>query len=101
MVHVRNMYHQIKVDSDNSNFQRILFRMNPDKPVQELELLAVIYGTKSMPFLATQCLKTLADSTSSTTLARPIGKDFYVDDLMTGEQQLKNVSNYIQIFQYL
>lgn len=59
---VEKMYRQIKVDSDDSNLQRILFRMKPDEHVQEFKLLTVTYGTKSAPFLATQCLKALAYS---------------------------------------
>jgi len=55
------MYRQIVVHPQDRDLQRILWRYSTDKPIQEYRLTTVTYGTSSAPFLATRCLKKLAD----------------------------------------
>jgi len=80
------MYRQILIDPSQSCLQRILWRDDPDLNINTYELTTVTYGTASASYLATRCLKHLADQHSS---KYPIGsihvkRDFYVDDLLTG-----------------
>jgi hypothetical protein len=58
---IAKMYRQIVVHPRDRDLQRILWRNSPDSPIQEYQLTTVTYGTSSAPFLATRCLKKLAD----------------------------------------
>jgi hypothetical protein len=52
---------QITIHPQDRDLQRILWRNSLDDPIQEYQLPTVMYGTSSAPFLATRCLKELAD----------------------------------------
>jgi hypothetical protein len=54
------MYRQILVHSQDQNLPRILWTFSPDDPIQEYKFTTVTYGNASAPFLATRCLKQLA-----------------------------------------
>ena len=60
----------------------------------------VTYGTSAAPFLATRCLKKLADDnqTKYPKVAQILSKDFYVDDLLSGTTTTKEA---IQLHQEL
>lgn len=80
------MYRQILIDNSQNRLQRILWRGNPNAPIDTYELLTVTYGTNSAPFLATRCIQHLAREHAA---EYPLGskcalRDFYVDDLLTG-----------------
>ncbi|XP_018376530.1 PREDICTED: uncharacterized protein LOC108769819 [Trachymyrmex cornetzi] len=80
------MYRQILVDPLQTNLQRILWRNDVSSDVTVYELTTLTYGTSSAPYLATRCLKYLAEQHAS---EFPVGskcveRDFYVDDLLTG-----------------
>ncbi|XP_052901583.1 uncharacterized protein LOC128309250 [Anopheles moucheti] len=57
---VEKMYRQILHDSRDRNFLRILYRENPNDPIDTYELQTVTYGTASAPFLATRTLRQIA-----------------------------------------
>jgi hypothetical protein len=80
------MYRQVKVNPQDRNLQRILWRYSSDKPIQEYQLTTVTYGTASAPFLATRCLKKLAEDNlvHHPKAAQVLRDDFYVDDLLSG-----------------
>jgi hypothetical protein len=63
---IAQMYRQVKVNPQDRNLQRILWRYSSDKPIQEYQLTKVTYGTASA-----QAAQVLSD-------------DFYVDDLLSG-----------------
>jgi hypothetical protein len=83
---IAKMYRQIVVHPRDRDLQRILWRRSPDSPIQEYQLTTVTYGTSSSPFLATRCLKKLADDNRSKypRTAQVLSNDFYVDDLLSG-----------------
>lgn len=86
------MYRQILVHPSQTRLQRILWRGDPDSEVQAYELTTVAYGTASASYLATRCLRHLADQHST---KFPVGSvrvklDFYVDDLLTGADSLSD-----------
>lgn len=83
---IAKMYRQILVDSEQRRFQRILWRSNPDHPIETFELNTVTYGTASAPYLATRVLQEvgLKCAQDLPTVSRIIINDFYVDDLLTG-----------------
>lgn len=85
------MYRQILVDPAHTRYQRILWRDNPHAGIRTYELSTVTYGTSSASYLATRCLKHLADSNCH---EYPLGsvcvqRDFYVDDLFTGANTIE------------
>ncbi|XP_052901342.1 uncharacterized protein LOC128307502 [Anopheles moucheti] len=57
---VEKMYRQILHESRDRNFLRILYRENPNDPIDTYELQTVTYGTASAPFLATRTLRQIA-----------------------------------------
>lgn len=83
---IEKMYRQILVSSEDQNYQRILWRRDTSANFEHFKLQTVTYGTASAPFLATRAIKQLAHDNKQqypeTSLI--IGRDFYVDDLMTG-----------------
>ena len=58
---IAKMYRQIIIHPQDRNLQRILWRHSSEQPIQEYQLTTVTYGTSAAPFLATRCLKKLAD----------------------------------------
>jgi len=86
------MYRQINVHQQDRNLQRILWRYSSDEPIQEYKLTTVTYGTSSAPYLATRCLKKLADDNKCQypTTAQVLSNDFYVDDLLSGTSNLQD-----------
>ena len=88
---IAQMYRQVSMNPQDRNLQRILWRYSSDKPIQEYQLTTVTYGTASAPFLATRCLKKLAEDnlTSHPKAAQVLRDDFYVDDLLSGTSTFK------------
>ncbi|XP_013178804.1 PREDICTED: uncharacterized protein LOC106125929, partial [Papilio xuthus] len=91
------MYRQVKVSKTDVDFQRILWRENSEDELQHFRLLRVTFGTSSAPYLAVKSLQQIAhDEGADFPLAsNRVLKDFYVDDLMTGCQ---NVEEGIKIY---
>jgi len=88
---IAKMYQQIIMHPQDRILQRILWRQSPEQPIQEYQLTTVTYGTSAAPFLATRCLKKLADDSLATCprAAQILSKDFYVDDLLSGTTTTK------------
>lgn len=80
------MFRQVWVSEHHRNFQRILWRENPDEPLRHFQLCTVTYGTASAPFLAVRVLEQIARDHEEThpNASRILLKDFYVDDVVTG-----------------
>ncbi|XP_064074410.1 uncharacterized protein LOC135193908 [Vanessa tameamea] len=80
------MYRQIRVHSDDSDCLRILWRFDPNKPIETYKHVRLTFGTSCAPYLAVKCLQQLAlDEKSKYPIAAKITlQDFYMDDLLTG-----------------
>ncbi|CAK1597961.1 unnamed protein product [Parnassius mnemosyne] len=85
------MYRCIIVHPDDRHLQQIVWRNSPSEPIQTFQLNTVTYGTASAPFLATRCLKQLGLQCKNKAIADIIMHDFYVDDLLTGADDLDDV----------
>ena len=83
---IAKMYRMVKVQASDQPLQRILWRDSNEQPLRTFELTTVTYGTASAPYLATKCLKTLAEHGENThSLAASVLKfSFYVDDILAG-----------------
>lgn len=89
---IEKMYRQIKVHPNDTCFQRILFRTDPSKDIQDFELKTVTFGINASPYLAIRTLRQLAeDYRSKFPLASQIiENDMYVDDVLSGSHELND-----------
>ncbi|XP_070518810.1 uncharacterized protein [Cardiocondyla obscurior] len=83
---IEKMYRQILVNSQDRDYQRILWRSFPSDPIKEYQLNTVTYGITSAPFLAIRTLQQLA---SNEKIQYPTGaeillKETYMNDILTG-----------------
>ncbi|XP_056645826.1 uncharacterized protein LOC130451050 [Diorhabda sublineata] len=87
---ISKMYRQILIDREHRPLQQILWRDNPKSNFCTYHLNTVTYGTRSAPYLAIKCIKTLAEHNMNQypKACETILKDMYVDDLLTGSNDL-------------
>jgi hypothetical protein len=87
---IPKMYRQIRLNPEDYDLQRILWRRSSDEPLKQYQIVTVTYGTAPASFLSTRCLKQLANEESSSypRAAEVISRDMYVDDLVTGSDNL-------------
>lgn len=89
---ISKMYRQILVDKSQTSLQRIFWRESPGEVLKVYELSTVTYGTASAPFLATRSMVQLADDekTKFPLGASTVTEDFYVDDMLSGDDCLES-----------
>ncbi|CAI6358266.1 unnamed protein product [Macrosiphum euphorbiae] len=92
------MFRQIQVHEEDQQFQGIVWRDDSSKPIQSYRLSIVTYGLITSPYHALRVLKQLALDEQDN---YPIGSkillnDFYVDEVMTGGDNLSEVLHKIQ-----
>ncbi|XP_072936546.1 uncharacterized protein [Epargyreus clarus] len=85
---VEKMYRQVVVHPSDRYLQQILWRDNLNEPVKIYQLNTVTYGTASAAFLATRCLRQIGLECTNNKIGEIIIHDFYVDDLLTGSDDL-------------
>jgi hypothetical protein len=90
---ITKMYRQIQIHPEHADYQRIIWRDNPNEPLQIYRLTTVTYGTTSAPFLAIRCLQQLAheNKEGDPHTSQVILRDFYVDDLLTGSNSVEEL----------
>ncbi|UYV75619.1 hypothetical protein LAZ67_13000765, partial [Cordylochernes scorpioides] len=83
---IEKMYRQILIHTDDSNYQRVLWRDSPSDAIQEYKLTTITYGTACAPYLAIRTLHQLADDEAMNypVASEIVKRDIYVDDLLTG-----------------
>ncbi|XP_072377951.1 uncharacterized protein [Diabrotica undecimpunctata] len=105
---VGKMYRQILIHDAHKPLQQILWRDNPADEFSIYQLNTVTYGCTSSPYLAIKCINQLAIDNCNTlpTASQTILNDFYVDDLVTGSNDLselqtrcKDISDIIKLAQ--
>lgn len=84
---IKNMFRNILLHSDYRSLQNILWRDSPKDDVKCIQLNTVTYGLKSSSYLATRCLKLLADQYKNElpVAAFIINNSTYVDDILHSE----------------
>lgn len=95
---IEKMYRQVLLSNEERDFQRIVWRENENQPIQHYTLNTVTYGTASASFLAIRCLQQAGiDHEIEFPLAsKVILKDFYVDDLITGDSGIVEAQTLMQ-----
>ncbi|XP_041765874.1 uncharacterized protein LOC121590344 [Anopheles merus] len=83
---IEKMYRQINIAAIDRPLQRILWRNSPIGPIRTFQLNTVTHGTSCAPYLATKTLQVLSQVGASThrEAATILGRDFYMDDILTG-----------------
>ncbi|XP_046399958.1 uncharacterized protein LOC124166473 [Ischnura elegans] len=86
------MFRQILVREDDADYQRIVWRSDPTKPIQDYKLTTVTYGTASAPYLAIRTLLQLAEDEEE---RYPKGSAIlrtqtYVDDIFSGGNTIED-----------
>ncbi|XP_075151028.1 uncharacterized protein LOC142225136 [Haematobia irritans] len=87
---ITKMYRQILVNPSQRSFQRILFRKNPQNPLEDFELKTVTFGVNCAPYLAIRTMLQLADDVQHKyPKASEILRNFmYVDDALAGSHTI-------------
>jgi hypothetical protein len=82
------MYRQIEVDEADRDYQRIVWRSDAQKPIEDYRLISVTFGTACAPYLAIKTLRQVAldEGQECTEAQRIILEDFYMDDLLSGHE---------------
>lgn len=87
------MYRQVQVNQDQCKLQRILWKFNTEQEIETYELLTVTYGEACSAFLAIRSLQQAAlDLQQQHPEAAEIIRDFYVDDLLTGSDDIDQLA---------
>ncbi|KMQ92412.1 hypothetical protein RF55_7602 [Lasius niger] len=87
---IEKMYRLVLVHPNDRDLQRILWRNNVNKNIQEFQLNTVTYGLACAPYLAIRTLRQLAndEGKSHPLAASALLYDIYVDDILTGAPTL-------------
>ncbi len=91
------MFRQIWVNTTDTEFQKIVWRKEPEGELRIYRLLTITYGTTSAPFLATQTLNQLASDYQGDfpEAAERLKRDFYVDALMSATNNVKDAQRIV------
>lgn len=103
VANISKMYRQILVDDTQTSLQRIFWREHDNESISTYELKTLTYGTASASYIATRCLKYLAEINHDNF---PLGSeaiinDFYVDDLLTADSIEEAITKRDQIIAIL
>lgn len=83
---VEKMYRQVLVKREDRDYQRIVWRENPNLELKHYRLNTITYGTAPAAFLAVRCLFQAAIEYQKIypKAAETIKNSFYMDDLIAG-----------------
>ncbi|XP_065092428.1 uncharacterized protein LOC135713267 [Ochlerotatus camptorhynchus] len=85
------MYRMVLQSLLDRLLHKIVWRDSVTEPIRTFVLNTVTNGTASAPYLATKCLQRLADEgkDSHPAAAKVLRKDFYVDDMLSGVDDIE------------
>lgn len=100
---ITKMYRQILMNHEHRPLHLILWRESPDDSLSTYQLNTVTYGTTAAPYLAIKCLKQIGidNNKQFPEASNSILKDFYVDDLLTGSNDLTELQIRCQVIDSL
>ena len=89
---IEKMYPQIRIDTSQLSFQRILFRESDNGLVRDYELSTVTFGVNCAPYPAMRTLHQMTDDIRNDfPLASYILRNYrYVDDVLAGAYDVSN-----------
>jgi hypothetical protein len=85
-------YPQFHVSSKQTDYQRLVWREEPQDPLLDYRMVRLTFGVTTAPYLAIRCLHQLAeDEKEAFPLVPPIFKnDFLVDNLLSGADSVES-----------
>ena len=88
---IEKMYKQIYLDKNDAQYQLSFWRENENDNLHVYCIPVVLFGCASAPYLATRTLNQLAEDEKLKfpMASKIVPRDFYVDDLMTGADNIK------------
>ncbi|CAG7822101.1 unnamed protein product [Allacma fusca] len=97
------MFRMIGVSSHHWDFQRVIWREEIDQPIREYYLVVLVFGTTCAPYLAVRCLRQCAvdESINFPRAHHIVLRDFYVDDLMSGESSIEEAKRLVNQLQQM
>lgn len=83
---IARMYRQIRMNDNDAEYQRIVWREDESEPIRDYKLTTVTFGTTSAPYWAIKTIQRNADDEKEhfPIAAAAAKKDFYVDDFYAG-----------------
>ncbi|XP_072401719.1 uncharacterized protein [Diabrotica undecimpunctata] len=86
--------YQVLVDPEQRALQQIFWRSSPSDTLSTYQLNTITYGTASASFQVIRCLFQLASENKGLhpAASKIIKRDFYVDDLLAGENSAESLS---------
>lgn len=87
------MYRQVRMNDKHTDLHRIMWRDDTSERIESYKLLTVTFGTAAAPHLAVRTLQRLADDEQENYPrgAAVVRNSFYMDDLMTGHEDLNEM----------
>lgn len=88
---IKKMYLQVKIHPDQWDLQRVFWRASQDDEIQEYWLTGVTFGVSSAPHCAVRAMVQGARDLAAQYPqgAAAVQNDFYMDDCLTGAQQIE------------
>jgi len=92
------MFRQIEIHPDDQCYQCIVWQNHPSEPVQMYKLKTVTYGLITSPFHALRTVVQLAvdEQANYPEGSRILQNDFYVDEVMSGCNNVNDAKDQIQ-----
>lgn len=87
------MYRQVLINEKHRDLQLIIWRENDSDSLCIYKLNTVTYGMTAAPYLSMRCLRELANCCDDPLVSQVINEDFYVDDLITGSDDIPYLLN--------
>ncbi|GFT90677.1 DUF1758 domain-containing protein [Nephila pilipes] len=101
---IRRMFRENEINSEERHFQMILWKRDPNEPIQIYKLKTVTFGTTLACYLSTRVLKQLAihEENNFPIAVNIVQQDVYLNDILTGCFNLKELkmfqSKFLQLF---
>lgn len=94
---IKAMYCQVSIHDSHKKYQKILWRPTPEEPVRVFQLNRVAFGQTAAPFLAIRAMQQCAADHEQEFPrgANEIRSSFYVDDLLTGTNTVKDAKKLV------
>lgn len=93
---IKMRFRQIWIAEEDRDLQRIIWRYDSSNAAQVYILNTITYGTTSAPYLAMRCLRHLAtqpEAAARKAATETLKKDFFMDDVLTGNHTLAQAIN--------
>lgn len=91
---VSRMYRQISIEPTDRDYHRFFFRDSGGE-LREYRITRLTFGVKTSPYLASQVLQQIAvdHHTQHPEAARIVQSSFYIDDVLTGADNLEDAQH--------